>query len=105
MRKIIHVVDDDASVRAATSFLLSSHGYSTRIYDGGREFLRPADLEFGWVLLELPMAGLSGLDVLAALPAQVRPAPVIILTGHGDVATAVRALKLAADTVEHEVGV
>ena len=96
MRKIIHIVDDDASVRAATSFLLSSHGYSSRIYENGTEFLRQADLDEGCVLLDLRMSDMSGLEVLEALQQCESGAPVIMLTGHGDVATAVQALKLGA---------
>jgi two-component system sensor kinase FixL len=96
MRKIIHIVDDDASVRGATSFLLSSHGYSPRIYESGTEFLQQADLEEGCALLDLRMSDMSGLDVLEALIEADAGLPVIMLTGHGDVATAVQALKLGA---------
>ena len=101
MRKIIHIVDDDASVRGATSFLLSSHGYSPRIYESGTEFLQQANLDEGCALLDLHMADMSGLDVLEALREADTGLPVIMLTGHGDVATAVQALKLgAADFIQ-----
>ena len=96
MRKVIHIVDDDASVRAATSFLLSGHGFSPLVYESGEEFLSQASLDDGCVLLDLNMTGMSGLEVLEALRDAEAGAPVIMLTGHGEVATAVRALKLGA---------
>ena len=94
--KTVHIVDDDALVRGATSFLLISHGYSPRIYESGSEFLRQADRDEGCVLLDLRMSEMSGLQVLEALKQGGSSAPVIMLTGHGDIAIAVRALKLGA---------
>ena len=96
MSQIIHIVDDDASVRGATSFLLSSHGYSTRIYGSGSEFLSQAKLEEGCILLDFRMSDMSGLEVLDRLAECGISLPVIMLTGHGDVATAVQALQLGA---------
>ena len=96
MSQIIHIVDDDASVRGATSFLLSSHGYSTRIYGSGAEFLGQAKLEEGCILLDFRMSDMSGLEVLDRLAECGVSLPVIMLTGHGDVATAVQALQLGA---------
>lgn len=96
LKQVIHIVDDDPYVRASTSFLLASCGFSTRIYERGDELLRQADLDEGCILLDLRMHPVSGLDVLAALRDRGGSAPVIMLTGHGDVASAVQALKLGA---------
>ena len=96
MSQTIHIVDDDPSVRGATSFLLSSHGYSTRIYASGSEFLEQAQLDGGCILLDLRMSDLSGLEVLERLSESGVSVPVIMLTGHGDVNTAVQALQNGA---------
>jgi PAS domain S-box-containing protein len=96
MAAIVHIVDDDSSVRGATSFLLTSHGYSTRVYGSGGEFLEQAVLGHGCILLDLRMQDMSGLQLLEELARAGVPTPVIMLTGHGDIATAVQALKLGA---------
>ncbi|MGZ8361130.1 MAG: PAS domain-containing protein, partial [Allosphingosinicella sp.] len=89
-------MDDDPSVRGATSFLLASHGFSTHVYASGAEFLEQAERLQGCVLLDLRMRDLSGLQVLEELGQAEVDLPVIMLTGHGDIATAVQALKLGA---------
>jgi FixJ family two-component response regulator len=96
LTQLVHIVDDDAQVRAATSYLLASKGYATEIYVNGAEFLRDADLERGCILLDLRMPGMSGLEVQEELAARGVLLPVVVITGHGDVATAVRAMKLGA---------
>lgn len=93
---IIHIVDDDAQVRAGTSYLLASHGYSTQVYARGEEFLSQARIGKGCVLLDLRMPGLSGLDVLADLAERGVEMPVIMMSGHGELAEAIRAMKAGA---------
>jgi two-component system response regulator FixJ len=93
---VIHVVDDDHQVRASTSFLLRSAGYHAEVYADGTEFLSAARLEKGCVLLDVRMPGLSGLEVQQALQARGDTIPVIMLSGHGDVATAVQAIRRGA---------
>ncbi len=98
---LVHIVDDDAQVRAATSFLLSSHGYATEIYSGGLEFLRQAKLGRGCILLDLAMPDMSGNEVQEELVRRGVMLPVIVMGGPGDLAAAARAIKLgAADLVE-----
>jgi two-component system response regulator FixJ len=92
----VHIVDDDAHVRASTSFLLRSLGYSAEVYESGTEFLRDARLETGCILLDLRMPGLSGLDVQQALAERGVTMPLIVLSGHADVSCAVEAMKLGA---------
>jgi two-component system sensor kinase FixL len=93
---IIHIVDDDAQVRAATSYLLAGQGYSTEVYASGEEFLAEGRLGEGCVLLDMRMPGLSGLDVLARFAERGISVPVIMMSGHGDLDVAVRAMKLGA---------
>jgi two-component system response regulator FixJ len=93
---IIHVVDDDSAVRGATSYLLSTHGYSTRVYAEGGEFLREARLGCGCALIDLQMPGMDGLEVLDELGRRGATLPVIIMSGHGQIATAVEAIKRGA---------
>lgn len=101
---MIHIVDDDEDVRASTSFLLRSHGYETEIYGGGREFLQ-SELEEGCVLLDLRMPGMSGLEVQEAMSSRNIELPVIVLSGHGDIAAAVQSLRLGAvDFLEKPYG-
>ena len=98
---MIHIVDDDAHVRAATSFLLAGQGYTTEIYSSGEELLTQARLSDGCVLLDLRMPGLSGTEVLAELSSRDGVPPVIMMSGHGDLGDAVEAMKLGAvDFVE-----
>ncbi|MDB5738562.1 MAG: response regulator [Sphingomonas bacterium] len=93
---LIHIVDDDAHVRAATSYLLASHGHLTEVYASAEEFLRQANLERGCVLLDLRMPGLDGLATMARLAEGHVAIPTIMMTGHGDLSTAVQAMKLGA---------
>ena len=96
----IWILDDDAGVRESLAWLLESMGWLTRSWSCPLEFL--ASLKQGepqvpvCLLLDVRMPGMSGLELLehlVALPSQV---PVILLTGHGDVPMAVRALKAGA---------
>ena len=96
MPATIHIVDDDHQVRASTSFLLRSLGYHAEIYASGTEFLAQARLESGCILLDLRMPGPNGLEVQEELRQRAVPLPVIVLSGHGDIGTAVQAMKLGA---------
>ena len=100
--KLVHVVDDDASVRRSVGFMLKTSGYQVQTYESGAELLRnSAKLEQGCILLDIRMPGMDGLDVQQALLEKGIGLPVIIMTGHGDVSLAVRAMKAGAvDFVE-----
>jgi two-component system sensor kinase FixL len=93
---LIHIVDDDTHVRAATSYLLASRGHPTEVYASGEEFLEQANLERGCVLLDLRMPGLGGLGTMEQLAERRAAIPTIMMTGHGDLGTAVQAMKLGA---------
>lgn len=94
---LIHVVDDDDSLRGAMQRLLMAAGYRVRAYASAGEFLLdPPDEAPGCLLLDLHMPGPSGLDLQQALARHGIRLPVIFLTGHGDLATGVRAMKAGA---------
>ena len=96
-RALIHVVDDDDSLRAALLDLLDVAGYEARGYASTGEFLlHPPPDRPGCVLLDVRMPGPSGLDLQAALQRYAVTLPVVFLTGHADVPTSVRAMKAGA---------
>jgi FixJ family two-component response regulator len=96
-KALIHVVDDDESLRTALLDLLDAAGFTARGYASTGEFLLhlPPDGP-GCVLLDVRMPGPSGLELQAALQRQGVALPVIFLTGHADVPTSVRAMKAGA---------
>jgi two-component system response regulator FixJ len=95
--RLVHVVDDDEAVRRSVSFALKTSGFHVRVYGGGVELLKAAPgLEAGCILLDIRMPGMDGLEVQEALKGKGVTLPVIIMTGHGDVSLAVRAMKAGA---------
>jgi len=96
-KALIHVVDDDESLRAALLDLLDAAGFEARGYASTGEFLlHPAPDRPGCVLLDVRMPGPSGLDLQAALQRYSVTLPVVFLTGYADVPTSVRAMKAGA---------
>lgn len=100
-RAAIHIVDDDPDIRDGLAWLFDSRGYQATTWDGGPAFLDHAKaLQKNWgkavVLLDIRMAPLSGLVTFEQLKALDCPWPVLFLTGHGDVGTAVAAVKNGA---------
>src|SRR5215469_2008040 len=95
---IIHVVDDDASFRAALDELLSVCGYRVALYVSAEQLLTTLPGEDrGCILLDVQMAGLSGpqlQDQLAELGCRL---PIVFVTGHGDIPTTVRTVKAGAE--------
>jgi FixJ family two-component response regulator len=97
-KPIVHVVDDDDSLRKAVTRLLGAAGYDVRAYASAGDFALASreNKRRGCVLLDVRMPGPSGLDLQEALAREDEPLPVIFLTAHGDVATSVRAMKAGA---------
>jgi FixJ family two-component response regulator len=98
MTGTIHIIDDDASVRAALQRVLSSAGYKTRCYAAAGDYLLPApDPEPGCLLLDLQLPGFSGLDLQDALPRHPGyEHPIVFLSGADDVRASVRAMRSGA---------
>jgi two-component system, LuxR family, response regulator DctR len=98
----VHVVEDDTVLAEALSLLLASRGLDVQTYPGGEQFL--AGVDAAWpdgpacVLLDVRMRDLSGVETFERLRARRpnQPAPVIFLTGHGDISMAVDAVKNGA---------
>jgi FixJ family two-component response regulator len=94
---LIHVVDDDESLRSAVLRLLAAAGFEARGYGSTGEFLLHKRVERpGCVLLDVRLPGPSGLDLQEAMREHGIELPVIFLTGHADVSSSVRAMKSGA---------
>jgi FixJ family two-component response regulator len=104
----VYIVDDDAAVRDSLEILLRLHGYPARSFASGEAFLVALDKHDlrtgGVVLLDLRLPGIGGAQVHAELAARGIAWPIVILTAHGDVASARNALKAgASDFIEKPI--
>jgi FixJ family two-component response regulator len=94
---VVFVVDDDRSVREALSSLIRSIGLDVETYASAHDYLqRPAPESPACLVLDVRMPGLSGLDLQRELTSVDRQIPIIFVTGHGDVAMTVKAMKAGA---------
>jgi len=92
--QVVHVIDDDADVRQSLAFLLSTAGLAVRVHDSAVAFLKVLDgVQGGCVVTDIRMPQIDGLELQRRLRAQGSKLPVIVMTGHGDVALAVEAMK------------
>lgn len=96
VKGLVHIVDDDALIRAWASFILSNSGYSTEIYSCGAELFRDCSLKRGCILLDMCMPQMSGHEVQEELARRGSSLPVVAMSGCGDLARVVRAMKLGA---------
>ncbi|MEY4239517.1 MAG: two-component system response regulator [Pseudomonadota bacterium] len=93
-KPICHIVDDDPAVADSTAFLLRTEGFATTVHATGEAFLRELPgLEAGCILLDIRMPGINGLELQRQLRDMGIDMPVVVITGHGDVDSAVRAMK------------
>ena len=99
-RPKVHVIDDDEAVRRAVTMLLRAAGIVAETHVSGLAFLEAlpslAGAQIGCILTDMRMPGLDGLELLERLKELGLRAPVVVMTAHGDVATAVRAMKAGA---------
>lgn len=96
-KRLVHLVDDDTAIRRSAGFMLKTAGLQVETYESGVELLKTAsNLQRGCVLLDIRMPEMDGLEVQAALRERGLALPVIIMTGHGDVSLAVKAMKAGA---------
>jgi two-component system response regulator FixJ len=98
----IYIVDDDHAVRESLQLLLETSGYSVQVFASARDFLEIAQsLEFGCLIVDLQMPEMDGLELQRQLQALGVTLPAVVVTAHGDIATAVRAMRAGAiDFVE-----
>lgn len=96
-KAIVFVIDDDEAARQSLRWLMESVGLKVACFDSAQAFLDAYDPEVtGCLVLDVRMPGISGLDLQERLTAVGIWLPVIIITGHGDVPMAVRAMKAGA---------
>jgi two-component system response regulator FixJ len=94
---VVHVIDDDEAMRDSLAFLLRSAGIEVKTYENAAAFLaaHPAVIS-GCIVTDVRMPEITGTDLLRRLRERRTPIPVIVITGHGDIALAVEAMKLGA---------
>ena len=94
---VVHVIDDEDSVRRSMDFLLRGVGYSVQRWPDGPTFLKGADKNVrACALLDIRMPEMDGLELQQCMVAEGFDFPVIMLTGHGDIEQAVQAMKAGA---------
>jgi FixJ family two-component response regulator len=94
---VVHIIDDDESLRNALASLFRSVGLKVRSYGSAQEFLdAPKPNALGCVVLDVRLPGMSGIDCQAQLTNLGICLPVVLMTGHGDIAMSVRAMKAGA---------
>ena len=96
-RAVVHVVDDDASLRGALESLFESVGLASRGYGAARDFLNAglAD-QPGCLVIDIRLPDMSGLEFQAQLSEMGVRLPVVMMTGYGDIPMTVRAMKRGA---------
>lgn len=93
----IVIVDDDAAVRDSLQALLEAQGYAVAAFASAEDFLAaPRPVGVGCALVDLRMPGMDGLTLVAKLKSEGASLPMIMVTGHGDVPLAVKAMKAGA---------
>jgi two-component system response regulator FixJ len=96
-QRTVHLVDDDDAVRRSVGFMLKTSGHRVLSYASGLDLLAASKvLAEGCILMDIRMPGMDGLEVQEALRERGVALPVVIMTGHGDIALAVRAMKAGA---------
>ena len=96
-RQTVFIVDDDAAVRDALSLFLSLRGFPTAVFACAEDFLRALEPQWrGVVIADIRMPGMSGLEMQEALAQHPARLPVVVITGHGDLAAARQAFRFNA---------
>ena len=93
----VYVVDDDEAVRDSLQWLLEGKDYRVRCFDSAESFLSRYDpREVACLIVDIRMAGMTGLELQDRLVERKSPLPVVFITGHGDVPMAVEAMRAGA---------
>lgn len=94
MQQTVFVIDDDEAVASSLTFLLRAEGLVSRSFSNARAFLDQLDkAQTGCIVTDVRMPGMDGIALVDALAEIGCPMPIIMITGHADVALAVRAMK------------
>lgn len=94
---VVHIIDDDDSVRLMLDSLLRSVRFNVRTYGSTEDFLRAVSTDsFGCIVLDIRLPGVNGLDFQEQLQALGIRLPVVLMTGHGDIPMSVRGMKAGA---------
>jgi len=101
-KTVIHVIDDDAAMRDSLAFLLDVNGFRPQVYESADAFLKGTNVDVArCIVSDIRMPGMTGVELVRKLKGGGSTCPVILITGHGDVALAVEAMKAgAADFIE-----
>ena len=99
---LVHIVDDDSSVRVALRRLIESEGFRVRVFESAEEFFDSADTtEPACLVLDVRMPGLNGLELQDKLNRAGLEFPIVFITGHGSIPMSVRAMRNgASDFIE-----
>src|SRR5688572_21037082 len=102
MRESILVVDDESGVRASLSGILGDEGYAVETVETGEACLAALETRrYDLILLDVWLPGIDGLETLARLRETDPEVPVVVISGHGNIETAVKAVRVGAqDFVE-----
>ena len=93
----VYVVDDDEAVRDSLQWLLEGKDYRVRCFDSAESFLARYDArEIACLIVDIRMAGMTGLELQGRLIERQSPLPIVVITGHGDVPMAVESMKKGA---------
>lgn len=96
-KRLVHIVDDEEALRRSTSYALKTSGYPVKTWTSGAAFLKEVrQVEEGCILLDVRMPDVDGIEVQRILADRGVTMPVVIMTGHGDVSIAVRAMRAGA---------
>lgn len=94
---VVHIVDDDASLREALGSLFRSVGLEAQMFASAQEFLQSGRTgAAGCLVLDIRLPGINGLDFQAQLAASGVTMPVVLMSGHGDIPMSVRGMKAGA---------
>lgn len=97
LTSVVRIVDDEESVRDSRRFLLELEGFQVAVFESAESFLQRNDEKRpGCLVLDLRMPGMSGLELQAELARRGRSIPILFISGHADVDSAVLALKNGA---------
>ena len=94
---IVHIVDDEESVRKSLAFLLTMSGFAVKMHESATDFLASASgIRNGVLVTDLRMPDMTGVELLRNLVSANASLPAVVITGHGDVPMAVEAMKAGA---------